>query len=194
GIGRAHLFDPVSRQNKGRMAFTACFSARGPLKFVSFAQVEDTRDRYLEALENIVVISLQKADQLGSQATSLTLHVPKEMGRDEMDKIKRAVASHVKKSILEILVIKVTEESSFFAIDERFQDGVPRRGSVVQVSDRSSMLYTEGRDEKEPWATRLPVALRVTPRGDALPEEKVRGVLRQINDLSQVNWRGINAR
>lgn len=116
------------------------------------------------------------------------------MGREEMQVIKLAVSEHVKQNILQILVVKVTEESSFFAIDDRFQDGVPRRGTAIQVSDSSYMLYTEGRDEKESWATRLPLALRITPQGENMPPEMARAVLRQINDLSQVNWRGMNAR
>lgn len=78
GLGRAHVFDPISRRNTGHMAFTACFSARGPLRFVSLAQVEATRERYLEALKTVVKSSLTNADEAGREVTSLTLHVPKE--------------------------------------------------------------------------------------------------------------------
>ena len=81
-----------------------------------------------------------------------------------------------------------------FAIDDRFQDGIPKRGTVVQISDRDFLLYTEGREETEPWTSRLPVALRVTPQDKNAPPSTVASILRQINDLSQVNWRGFNAR
>jgi len=194
GLGRAYLYDPQSRQTTGYMAFTVCFSARGPLKFISLADVAKTRKHYLEALRNVVRTTLDKADRLGSNVTSLTVHAPKEMQREDMDVIRNAVCSHVKKNVLQTLVVKVTEESSFFALDDRFQDGVPRRGTAVQATDREFMLYTEGREEKEPWTSRLPVALRVTPQGEPLPSQKMLNVLRQINDLSQVNWRGLNAR
>jgi hypothetical protein len=116
------------------------------------------------------------------------------MRRNEMNVIHEAVRSHKKKSVLQVLLAKITDEPNLFAIDDRFPDGVPKRGTVVQVSDRDFMLYTEGRDEREPWSSRLPVALRVTPQGDALPSQNAFGILRQINDLSQVNWRGLNAR
>lgn len=194
GIGRAYLYDPKTRQTTGYIAFTACFSARGPLKFISFAQVAKTRDAYLEGLQNVVKITLGKADQVGREVASLTLHAPKEMQRAEMDAIRIAARSHKTKSLLQTAVMKVTEELSFFAVDDRYQDGVPRRGTVIQVSDRDFMLYTEGREEREAWTTRLPVALRITPQGELLPRPRMLSALRQINDLSQVNWRGLNAR
>jgi len=194
GIGRAYLYDAQSRQTTGYMAFTACFSARGPLKFISLAEVARTRQDYLLALQNVVKTTLERADHMGGKVSSLTIHAPKEMQRAEMDAIRTAVRSHKTNSLLQPLVIKVTEELTFFAVDDRYQDGVPQRGTVVQVSDRDYMLYTEGREEKEAWTARLPVALRVTPQGESLPRPRVLGALRQINDLSQVNWRGLNAR
>jgi hypothetical protein len=194
GIGRAYVYDAQSRRTTGYLAFTACFSARGPLRFISLAEVANNRRDYLTALQNIVATTLTRANSLGTQITSLTVHAPKEMQRAEMDVIRTAARSHKTNSLLQPLVIKVTEEFSFFAVDDRYQDGVPRRGTVVQVSDRDYMLYTEGREEKEAWSVRLPVALRVTPQGEVLAQPRMIGSLRQINDLSQVNWRGLNAR
>lgn len=194
GLGRAFLFDYQTRKTTGYLAFTACFSARGPLKFISLASPATSEAEYLGALRNVVTTTLNRADQQNSNASSLTVHAPKEMGRDEMAVIRTAVLSHQKKNVLQILLAKVTEEFSFFAVDDRFRDGVPQRGTAVQITDRDFMLYTEGRDEKQSWSSRLPVALRVTPQGEPLPTQNALNVLRQINDLSQVNWRGFNAR
>jgi hypothetical protein len=194
GLGRAFLFDYRTRKTTGYLAFTACFSARGPLKFISLARPAGSKEQYLESLRNIVISTLDKADDQKNQAASLTVHAPKEMRRDEMNVIHEAVRSHQKKSVLQVQLAKVTDELNFFAIDDRFPDGIPRRGTVIQVSDRDYLLYTEGREEREPWSSRLPVALRVTPQGDTVSPQNAFGILRQINDLSQVNWRGLNAR
>jgi len=95
---------------------------------------------------------------------------------------------------VQVVVVKVSEEDAFFVVDDRFNDGVPQRGTVLQVSERDYLLYTEGREEKESWAPfRTPVALRVTPQNGAR-SSGIRTILRQVNDLSQVNWRGFNAR
>jgi len=81
------------------------------------------------------------------------------MSREEMAVIYAAINEHVKENILQLVVTKVSEEDIFFAVDTQFKDGVPRRGTVVQVTDRDCLLYTEGRDEKETWANyRSPVA------------------------------------
>jgi hypothetical protein len=192
GLGRAHLYDPLTRQTTRYLAFTACFSTRGLFKFMALADVAHNRQDYLSMLGSVVTSSLERAEQLSSQVNTLTIHVPKEMGREENEVIRRAVESHNKGRLLPITVVKVTEEESFFAVDQRYPDGIPKRGTLLRVSDHDYMLYTEGRDEKENWRARVPTALRVTPqRGTTGSHQQL---LRQIQDLSQVNWRGFNAR
>lgn len=195
GLGRSYLFDPVSRQTTGYMGFTACFSARGQFQFLTIADVTHRRDEYLRLLQTVVSTSLAKAEGLNRPISTLTLHVPKRMSRDEMTAIYRAIEAHPKVNILQLVVAKVSDEETFFAVDSQYKDGIPRRGTVVQLGDSDYLLYTEGRDEREPWAAyRTPVALRVTPLGGTLQKPPVRPILRQVNDLSQVNWRGFNAR
>lgn len=195
GLGRSYLFDPLTRQTTGYMGFTACFSARGLFQFLALADVTDDRSEYVRLLGKVVSTSLDRAETIGRTISSLTLHVPKEMSREELDVIHAAVRNHVKQNILQVVIVKVSEEETFFAVDTGFKDGVPKRGTVVQVTDRDYLLYTEGRDEKESWANfRSPVALRITPQGGVRHSGGIRTVLRQINDLSQVNWRGFNAR
>jgi argonaute-like protein len=194
GIGRSFLFDRQSRATTGYVGFTACFSARGQFQFLALADVADNRKEYLRLLGTVVSTSLNKAESLGRTISSLTLHVPKQMSKREMDIVAEAVDNHVKQNIVQVIVVKVSEEDSFFAVDERFKDGVPQRGTVIQVSERDYLLYTEGREEKESWAPfRTPVALRVTPQNGGR-YSGIRTILRQVNDLSQVNWRGFNAR
>jgi len=195
GLGRSYLFDPQTRQTTGYMGFTACFSARGQFQFLALADVTDRHDEYLNLLGKVVSTSLERAEALRRPISSLTLHVPKQVSREEMAVVNAAVNAHANENILQVVVAKVSEEDTFFAVDSQFKDGVPRRGTVLQVSDRDYVLYTEGRDEKESWVNyRSPVALRVTPMNGARHSVAVRSVLRQINDLSQVNWRGFNAR
>jgi hypothetical protein len=158
---------------------------------MSLAEIAQTRQEYIAMLQEVVRTSLDRAESLGSEIATLTLHIPKEMGDEEERAVKAAAESYVRRHVLQVSVVKVTEEQSFFAVDERYPDGVPRRGTVIQVSDRDYMLYTEGRDEKEAFRGRVPTALRVTPQGGALASKKT---LLQVNDLSQVNWRGFNAR
>jgi hypothetical protein len=194
GIGRSFLFDPQSRATTGYVGFTACFSARGQFQFLALADVADNRKEYLRLLGTVVSTSLSKAESLGRTISSLTLHVPKQMSRQEMDVVAEAVDGHVKQNIVQVVVVKVSEEDTFFAVDDRFNDGVPQRGTVLQVSERDYLLYTEGREEKESWSPfRTPVALRVTPQ-NGVRYSGIRTILRQVNDLSQVNWRGFNAR
>lgn len=194
GVGRSNTFDPVTRQNTQYIGFTACFSARGAFKFVSFAEIARSHEEYLKRLTAVVETSLEKAERIGKHVTSLTVHVPSEMGRAESDAIRDAAQKYSRSQSIGVLLAKVSDESNFMAVDEQFSDGVPRRGTVIQVTDRDYVLYTEGREEKEQWKTRAPGAVRVTPQRSVLSRLQASKLLRQVNDLSQVNWRGFNAR
>lgn len=195
GLGKSYLFDPHSREITGYVGFTACFSARGQFRFLSLAEVTDRRDRYLKLLGRVVSTSLTRAESMGRTISSLTLHVPKQISREEMEVVWEAIEAHVSKHILQLIVVKVSEEENFFAVDNRFRDGIPQRGTVIKVTEKDFLLYTEGREEKETWAKyRSPVALRVSPQAGTRYTGGDRTLLRQVNDLSQVNWRGFNAR
>lgn len=195
GIGRSYLYDPETRQTTGFVGFTACFSARGRFEFITLTEVASSREEYIRLLGEVVSSSLQKAETLGRNISSLTLHVPKEMSREELSVVNNAIDAHKRANILQIFVTKVSEEENYFAIDTAYKDGIPRRGTVVRLSDRDFLLYTEGREERDPWLSfRFPVALRVTPLLRPSQSVTVQSVLRQVHDLSQVNWRGFNAR
>jgi hypothetical protein len=103
------------------------------------------------------------------------------------------ISSHPRRHLLQISVVKVTEESFYFAADECSSDGVPPRGTVIQMSDREYILYTEGREENQVWRKRIPTALRIAPQEPDLAPHRISVLLRQVHDLSQVNWRGFNA-
>jgi hypothetical protein len=194
GVGSAHLYDPQTRLRTRYIGFTTCFSARGVFKFTSIAECAQNRDDYLKTLRSVVSTSLSRAEQFSENVSSLTLHVPKEMGRDETTAIEDAVRERGAKYFPKVTVVKITDEAQFFAVDESFSTGIPPRGTVIQVGDKDFLLYTEGREEKLSWRSRLPSALRVRPQYPKVSSQFTTEALRQIYDLSQVNWRGFNAK
>jgi Piwi domain len=193
GVGSAHLFDPQTRQRTRFIGFTTCFSARGLFKFTSLAECAQDRQQYLQSLQNVITTSLKKAAEIGGNVTSLTLHVPKEMGRDEMRAIDAGIRAYPSQYFPQVSVLKVTDEAQIFAVDETSTEGVPPRGTVIKVSDEDYILYTEGREEKLSWRYRLPSALRITPQDSYSSSQRVTEAIRQVYDLSHVNWRGFNA-
>src|ERR1041385_8939096 len=98
------------------------------------------------------------------------------MGKEEMRAIRTAVYDSGDVGPLRLSIAKINEEYLHFAIDDRFSDGIPKRGTVVQISDRDFLLYTEGREETQPWTSRLPVALRVTPQDKNSPPSTIASI------------------
>lgn len=194
GLGRAYLYDPTTRSNSGYIAFTACFTAMGSLKFVNLGELANSRTTYLSTLAKVIEASIDEATGHGQIIRSITVHAPKEMAKEEMATIRDVLNSESREYQVHPLAVKITDESQYFVVDKDSSYGIPARGTVVKTTDRDILLYTEGRDEVSPWSRRLPVSLRVTSEYDLLTEQQARSVLQQVNDLSQINWRGFNAR
>jgi hypothetical protein len=194
GVGRSDLFDPRERRATHIIGFTTCFSARGSFKFVAIANVARTREEYLKLLGGIVEESLKKARDIGTHINTLTLHLPKEFSRDENQVVTTTVKKHSLNGLPLISVVKITDEGSYFFIDDTSPEGVPRRGTVIQVADRNYVLFTEGKEETQVWRYRVPTALRISPLLASMHDSHIREAIRQVCDLSQVNWRGFNAR
>ena len=161
---------------------------------MSLGEVADSRRRYLQALDRVVKESLERVRTGSDGVGSVAVHVPKEMGRDELETVRNAVKGAAGSRVVPVAVAKVTDEGNFFAIDQRYPDGVPRKGTAIQITDREFLLYTEGRDEKDVWRGRAPGALRIGPQGGVPSDLQARALLAQVYHLSQVNWRGFNAR
>lgn len=195
GVGRADLFDPRARQSRRTMGFTACFSPQGLFEFVCLADIARSKDEYLRILSRLVSETLKRAVQRGTEEMSLVVHLPKDISREESDVIRQAVSSSSRDLKVDVCVIRVNDEDEIFAVDLAAPDGVPSRGTVVQTGNRTFVLYTEGREEKSSWRQRMPTALRVTHQmPDEISPQRVAALISQVNDLSQVNWRGFNAR
>ena len=194
GVGRADVFNPHERAAVHYIGYTACFSLRGDFKFLSLTEVAHTRKEYLDSLRNVVSSSIEKAEQSGTHVSSVTLHLPKEISYEETEVIAEAVERQGPRTFAQVDVVKVTDEASYFVVDESSPDGIPPRGTVIQTSDSEFMLYTEGREEKQVWRKRVPTALRVAPQTEQVTPAQTAQLLRQVHDLSQVNWRAFNAR
>ena len=189
GVGRAETQDPTTRARKRRTAFTTCLTGRGEYRFSTVGKTVEARNDYLTELTKAVKASVDKALALQQLLTGVTLHVTKNFSRDEM----AAVAAGLQpRPEINITVLKVTEEPHFFVVDTENQAGLPQRGTCIRISPRDSLLYTEGRDDLRSWRDRLPTAIRVQDHSPS--RQLTNDSIREVLDLSQVNFRGFNAR
>jgi argonaute-like protein len=194
GVGRADVFDPKARSSIQHIGYTACFSSRGEFKFLTLADVARTDQERIASLKRVVGTSIDRLEQANEYAASVTLHLPKELNRDERRAVTDTLENRPTKAIYQLSAVKVSDEASYFAVDENSEDGIPSRGTVIQTTDHDFMLYTEGREEKQSWRKRLPSALRVSTQTEQVAPSHTRQLIRQVHDLSQVNWRAFNAR
>lgn len=193
GTGRAYLFDVMKPGETSILAFTTCFSAQGLFKFVHFGELVDSREKYLDSLTGSIEYTIKRATSDRQSIRSITIYTPQEMCSEEMQSIHSVLESNSRRNELQLVTVKITEESQYFVVDSSSSYGIPPRGTVVQATDRDMILYTEDMDKPGRWSRRMPLAMRVTPESDTLTEQQTRGLLRQVNDLSQLNYHGFNA-
>lgn len=189
GVGRSDITEPRTRNTERFIAFTTCIQGDGIFKFSTVARASKSRAEYLISLRNIVKTAISRVEIESPETTSVTLHLPKEFSREEEEVLTDASFST---KITSIQTLKVTDEMNFFVVDDTSKDGIPSKGTWIQLSQQESLLYTEGREEKFTWLERTPSALRIKsyqPNASNLV-----GQTSQIFDLSQTNWRAFNAR
>ncbi len=195
GVGRSGTQDPDTRQGSTTVAFTACFSSAGTFQFFSMSPPAQTKQEYLRGLKTAIHDALQRAASgAGRNMTSVTVHVPWEMSRDETTCIRTAVSEAELGSSAATHVLRVGDEPSLFAVWMQHPDGTPPRGTVVRTSDHGHIVYTEGREETRAWRGRAPTAIRVLRQTRETSDLQMLELIRQVNNLSQVNWRGFNSR
>jgi hypothetical protein len=193
GVGRSELFNPTTRTRERTIAFTTCLRSDGVFKFSTFANAARSTKEYLSGLKATVGEALEKIAAEKLPIETLSLHVPKEFGREEAEALKEVVDGHHKEGRVRIYTLKVTDDDSFFVVDNAAPDGVPARGTCVKIGERDFLLYTEGREEKQKWRNRIPTALRVRYYDGDTPPSVVTDLVSQVFDLGQSNWRGFNA-
>lgn len=195
GVGHSSLYDPEDRQVLRHIGFTACFTAAGAFRFLSLARVANTRQQYLQLLEDVVATSLEKAcDSQGVPPNQVTLHIPKDVGWEERDAVKSGLSKA--KGVpadLRIRIVRVNESPGLFAIDPNEPDGVPNRGTVVRVGDNEFIVCTEGREERQVWRQRTPACVRLILQDEGLAPDEIDRLVEEAYVASQVNWRTFNA-
>lgn len=193
GMGRSESYNPRTRERERVIAFTTCLQSNGIYQFANFGRACAAHENYLPELERTLHLTLSRVQGMRPQPRTLTLHFPKDFNFEERELCKKAVAA-ANASFQRIEFVKITEEDRFFAIDDESPDQVPRRGTCIRLSKTDSLLYTEGSEERQPWANRPPSAVRIRHFSEQLTDLATRDVIGQVYDLSLSNWRAFNAR
>ena len=193
GVGRTHLVTPATRATRRLVAFTIGLRGNGPFEFTTIAQPAVTRQEYLDGLGKVIERAFEQVGKHENSPDAITLHLSKEFGWEEAEVIDRVVAAQGSKTTAVVNVLKITDEDDLFVLDNGSKDGIPARGTCVQVGQHDFVLCTEGREDKLVWRNRPPTGLRVRSYGSQQPIGVFRELLSQVFDLSQVNYRGFNA-
>lgn len=195
GVGHSSLYDPDNRQLLRHIGFTACFTASGAFRFLSLARVANTRELYLELLADVVKTSLERAFEVeGHPPARVTLHIPKEVGKEERHAVEAGLSrAKGMPADLRIRIVRVNDSPGLFAIDPDEPDGIPSRGTVVQVGDREYIVCTEGREERQVWRQRTPACVRMVLQDRGVPADEIDRLVEETFVASQVNWRAFNA-
>src|SRR5439155_8750391 len=131
GVGRSERFHPTTRTRERTIAFTTCLRSDGVFEFSTFAMGARSREEYLSGLKATVGEALDRIAAEHLVVETVSLHLPKEFARDEAQVLSELVRERDQANGLRIHTLKVTDDNTFFVVDNAAQDGVPSRGTCV---------------------------------------------------------------
>lgn len=194
GVGRADVTDPTTRLSTQTIGFTCCFSGAGTFNFVHLGRIASTASEYLNLLQEVVKTSTRKASRSAHQVDRMIFCLPKEARREEVHAVRSAL-SEVATELgeIDLVIVRINEGADQFVYDGSHAYGLPPKGLNVNIGDDHHLIYTEGREERQPWRNRLPATIRVRFQSGPHNELVKRQSLTTLFGLSQMNWKGFNA-
>ncbi len=194
GIGRSER--EHSNGSKSRfVGFTTCYTSGGLFKSVEIFKPQRGMSDYLDALQGSIEGALQTViSQDADPVRFLVLHVSKKFGRSEHERLEAALKSVESKIAIQYVVLRVTEDHPFVALDRSHSSFAPQSGLSIELDTKDRLLVLEGRpaygDMRKPASSPLWVTLQQSNTGDTTLD----ALVQQIYELSVANWRGFNAR
>jgi hypothetical protein len=189
GVGRTERRNEVSRERTIFQAYSTCISSTGRFGFVA---VYPEFGASSEALQHAAREALREAEKLAIGFDSIVIHLTGELPREDIKAVRDAVSVHPFAQALPVAVVSISERSDLFAVTKGAESCLPSRGQFVRVDKRRYLLFTEGKEDTKSFRDRLPCCVNVVIRD--LPEGMdPKGLLAQVYDLSQINFRALNA-
>lgn len=196
GVSRA-----LDRQRNFVVGFVTLFTQDGDYQFLYSLSPRPTKwsqlDAYRNALTELIIEAYTEYSRLQGTPTSLVIHLCKRPGKyREIAAVERALQNIG--SNIPYAFVHLNDDSNYRLFDTSHPTYVPEAGIIVHMTERSALLFLDGRPPDQPNRLRkkrgVPRVLEVTmDHRSTMAVNEFPRLVRQVFEFAHVNWRGFNA-
>jgi Piwi domain len=190
GLGSAH--EKLDGEIKKFIAYTVCLDSSGDFKYIKPLSTSENKDTYLSCLR--IELDRTLREELAKSYSSIVLHLPFKIKKDEIKAIKEVVSNIGKDNSCEFIVLKINTHHRFMGFSDH-NTRVPYESSLIKLSYNQFILWTEGLQHgKEILKKRVSEPLLIDFL--ELPEswKSKKECLQDVLNLTGANWRGFNSK
>ncbi len=173
------------------VGFVTIFTHDGDFLFMNSKAPVIRWEEYVSGLSRLIEESIHEYEIEKGTPDKIILHLSKKPGKGELEAIQLALNSVGIDS--PYAIIHINEYSNYRVFDSAHQSYAPPKGLMIRLSSHEALLINKGRVNG--W-TKIGVPRVLNIRMDSrstLEFSEFLRLVKQMYDLSYINWRGFNA-
>ena len=190
GIGQAHKYKKEEKKTERFFSYSVLIDSSG--EFIAIKQLADETDK-TKFIENITknISALIKENE---SYDKIIFHIPQKINKEEI-KLMKNILTQANNDI-ELSIIKINDNSDFIGFNLDVNPLVPYESSIVKISDKDYLLWTEGLNYNKKAQKRYghPLHINFYYSNKENDFKKHKAYLQDILNLSGANYRGFNAK
>jgi len=189
GISRAR-----DKSQKYIVGFVTIFAQNGEFLLMHSKVPVIEWEKYIDGLEKLILESYNEYLELRTEPRKIILHFHKRPGYKELTAVSNALDEI---GNIPYALVHLNEFSSIRLFDTSDQTFVPKKGLKVKLSKKRFLLLLDGRDN---GSSRRKVGvpnvldINIDKRSHIDWQSDPNEIIKQIYEISHVNWRGFNAK
>lgn len=190
GLAQSIKFEKTryGKKMKRFYAYSILMDNQGLFHSIKIISDKTSKDKYLEDLRSSIINILDENIQSYS---SVVIHAPFKITRDEISKIKQAVNPYK----IDFLIIRLNQYNKFYGFNKNVNTLIPFEASLMPLSDTEYLLWTEGITKVNKNPTKRysnPIYIDIMYKSDTVNNHKP--YLQDLINLSGMNWRAYNSK
>jgi len=190
GIGQAHKYNREEKRYERFFSYSVLIDSSG--KFISIKQLADETEK-IKFINNITK-NISDLIKENKNYEKIIFHIPQKINREEIKLIENIITQA--NNDIELSIIKINDKSDFIGFNLDVNPLVPYESSIVKISGKEYLLWSEGLNYNNKSQKRYghPLHISFYYSNKESDFKKHKAYLQDILNLSGANYRGFNAK
>ncbi len=190
GIGQAHKYNREEKRYERFFSYSVLIDSSGEFKAIKQLADETDKSKFIENITKNISELIKENENY----EKIIFHIPQKINKEEIKWIEDILITS--NSNIELSIIKINDKSDFIGFNLDVNPLVPYESSMVKISDKEYLLWTEGLNYNKKAQKRYghPLHISFYYSNKENDFNKHKAYLQDILNLSGANYRGFNAK